>query len=124
MAVVMNIVLDTNPQTIRDDATRLSIELGIYAVAIIMSFMLSGLFNGLAGSSLTAKLRSRGIAAFMRQEIGFFDLEENSATELTAFLSEKVDKVKIITAEALDLIAQLLGGVGAFLFVIIKYSDW
>tara|TARA_B110000046_G_C12735933_1_gene290482 strand:+ start:345 stop:476 length:132 start_codon:yes stop_codon:yes gene_type:complete len=28
--------------------------------------------------------------AFMRQEIGFFDSESNSAAELTGFLSEKV----------------------------------
>merc|ERR1719421_239571 len=107
----------------REDTEKLSIRLALYAVALIVSFTLSGFFNGLAGSSLTAKLRSRGIAAFMRQEIGFFDLEENTATELTAFLAEKVDKVKIITAEILDLIAQLIGGVTCFLFVVLVYSD-
>jgi len=124
MVVVMNIVLETDSSRMREDAVRLSIRLGIYAVAIIVSFALSGFFNGFASSALTAKLRSRGIAAFMRQEIGFFDVEENSAAELTAFLAEKVDKVKIITAEALDLLAQVLGGVGAFIVVILLYSDW
>ncbi|CAK0894350.1 unnamed protein product [Prorocentrum cordatum] len=124
MVVVMNIVLETDPGRMRKDAVRLSIRLGLYAVAMILSFTLSGFFNGMAGSSLTAKLRSRGIAAFMRQEIGFFDLEENSATELTAFLAEKVDKVKTITAESLDLVAQLIGGVTAFLVIVVLHSDW
>ena len=41
---------------------------------------------------------------------GFFDQEENSSAELVAFLAERVDKVKTITAEQLDLIAQLIGG--------------
>lgn len=124
MAVVMNIVLETDAKVMREDAVKLSIELALFAATIIASFLLSGFFNGLAGSSLTAKLRSRGIASLMRQEIGFFDLEENSATELTSFLAEKVDKVKTITSETLDLIAQLLGGVTAFLLIVIFESDW
>eukprot|EP00930_Biecheleria_cincta_P036948 TRINITY_DN25328_c0_g1_i1.p1 TRINITY_DN25328_c0_g1~~TRINITY_DN25328_c0_g1_i1.p1 ORF type:complete len:1416 (+),score=259.33 TRINITY_DN25328_c0_g1_i1:58-4248(+) len=124
MAVVMNIVLEIDTKVMRDDAVRLSIELALFAATIIASFMLSGVFNGLAGSSLTAKLRSRGIASLMRQEMGFFDLEENSATELTSFLAEKVDKVKTLTAETLDLIAQLLGGVIAFLLIVAFESDW
>ena len=60
----------------------------------------------------------------MRQEMGFFDQEENSATELTAFLAEKVDKVKTITTEQFDLVCQLIGSMGAFLFVVAVFSNW
>ena len=44
------------------------------------------------------------------------------ATELTAFLAEKVDKVKTITTEQFDLICQLIGGWTAFLVIIGVYS--
>merc|ERR1719399_503876 len=124
MSVVMNIVVGGDADVMRDDAKKMGIELAIYAAAIIGGFTLSGFFNGLAGSSLTMKLRSRGIASLMRQEMGFFDEEANSATELTAFLAEKVDKVKSLTTEILDLIGQLIGAVGAFIAIIALKSDW
>jgi len=60
----------------------------------------------------------------MRQEMGFFDQEENSAMELTAFLSEKVDKIKTIITEQLDLIAQLIGAATMFIILIALFSDW
>ena len=72
----------------------------------------------MAGSALTARLRADAMAALMRQEIGFFDVDENSAPNLTTFLSEKVEKVQTITTEQLDLIFQLLGGVGSSMAII------
>ena len=124
MVEVMDVVFNSNPSQMRKDATHLATVLGVYAAVIIVSFTFSGVFNALAGTALTAKLRSRGVSALMRQEMAFFDLEENSATELTTFLAEKVDKVKTITAEQLDLFAQLAGGVISFLYVVARYSDW
>ena len=44
---------------------------------------------GTAGAALTSKLRSLGMSSLLRQEIGFFDHEENSATQMTGFLAEK-----------------------------------
>jgi hypothetical protein len=87
-------------------------------------FGLSGLLNGMAGSALTAKLRADGMTALMRQEIGFFDVEENSAPNLTTFLSEKVEKVQTLTTEQLDLIAQILGGVGSSMVIIFWLCSW
>lgn len=87
-------------------------------------FGLSGLLNGIAGSALTAKLRADGMTALMRQEIGFFDVDENSAPNLTTFLSEKVEKVQTLTTEQLDLIAQILGGVGSSMVIIFWLCSW
>ena len=74
----------------------------LFAAGVVGSFTLSGFFNGVAGSALTAKLRSQGLSSMMRQEVGYYDQEANTAAELTAFLAERVDKVKTITAEQLD----------------------
>ena len=60
----------------------------------------------------------------MRQEMAFFDVDENSAPELTAFLAEKVDKVKTLTTEMLDVVAQVVGGFGALLLVLALFSTW
>jgi len=121
---VMQLVLGADPTSIRTDALRMSMELGLIGAGVVLAFTLSGFFNGLAGSSLTGKLRAGAISALMRQDMGFFDMDENSAPELTAFLAEKVSLIKILTAELFDFVAQLTGGVTAFLIVLILYSDW
>ena len=54
----------------RREAVAWAINLAYYAATIIGAFTLSGLFNGIAGSSLTAKLRSKGMQSLMRQEMG------------------------------------------------------
>ena len=121
---VMNIVLGGEPAAMRADAVTFSYRIALFAVGVIGSFTCSGFFNGLAGSALTRMLRANGLSSMMRQEMGFFDQEENTAAELTAFLAEKVDKVKTITAEQLDLVSQLIGAVAMFLVVLVLYSDW
>ena len=73
MVRVQSLVLGGEPSIMRQDAVVFSASLGIYAAAIIGCFSASGFFNGVAGSALTAKLRSQGVGALMRQEMGFFD---------------------------------------------------
>ena len=124
MVPVMNIVLGGEPKAMREDAVSFSYRIGLFGASVVASFTCSGFFNGFAGSALTGKLRSHGFFSLMRQEMGYFDQEANTAAELTAFLAEKVDKVKTITAEQLDLIAQLIGACAMFLVVLGLYSDW
>jgi len=124
LAEVMDIVFIASPQEMREQAVSLSIQLALWACAVIASFTASGFFCSLASASLTSKLRRRGIAALLRQDMAFFDQEENSPTELTAFLADKVDKIKTITTEQLDLVAQLLGGFAALITIVGIYSDW
>jgi len=108
----------------RNDAAIWAAVFGGMAGAMTALFLCSGYLNGLAGSSLTAKLRAQGMGALVRQDMGFFDIESNSAMELTAFLAEKVDKVKTITTEQLDLVAQLIGGVGSCILIIFVFCSW
>ena len=124
LALIMEILFLPDPSKVRAGAIRIVIQLLISAAGIISLFSVSGFCNGLAGSALTAKLRSRGMAALMRQEMAFFDHDENSAPEMTAFLAEKVDKVKTIVTDMFDLIAQFLGGVAALVMVLVLFSCW
>jgi len=77
MTAVMTVLYDPSPDNMRDDAVRISSLLGYMAAATIVGFGISGWFNGLAGSALTAKLRAQGMAALMKQDMAFFDKEEN-----------------------------------------------
>ena len=45
---------------------------------------------------------------FVRQEIGFFDIEENSAGELTLYLSEKVSLVQAMNGEKIAIVLKVL----------------
>ena len=124
MTEVMVVLYDSDPKRMRDDSLYWAGILGILAASTTLLFTCSGFFNGSAGAALTVKLRALSFGSFVKQDIGFFDIDTNSAAELTAFLAEKVDKVKTITTEQLDLIAQLLGGLGSFLVIILWKCSW
>jgi len=121
---VMQVLFLPSADKMRSDAAMWAAVLGGSAGAMTVLFLLSGYFNGVAGAALTAKLRARGMGALVRQDMSFFDEDSNSAMELTAFLSEKVDKVKTITTEQLDLVAQLIGGVGSCVVIIFVWCSW
>jgi len=124
MTAVMTVLYEPKPEEMRGESLRITTLLGIMAGATIAGFTLSHFFNALAGSALTRKLRKQGFSALLHQDIGYFDIEQNSAPNLTTFLSEKVDKVQTLTTEQLDLVAQLLGGVGSSIFIIFWWCSW
>ena len=124
MVFIMEVLYYPSSDEMRDDAAFWAAMLGVMAGATTFLFMCSGFFNGSAGAALTARLRSAGMSALVRQDIGYFDEDSNSAGELTSFLAEKVDKVKTLTAEQADLIAQLLGGVGSCFVIIFWKCSW
>ena len=78
LTVVMEVVYEPTAEKMRERAMGLVARLGLGALVVIGSFTVSGFFNGVAGSALTAKLRQQGISALMRQEMGYFDIETNS----------------------------------------------
>merc|ERR1719399_1093878 len=124
MVEVIAILYLPSGEQMRDDALFWAVVLFGMAAGITLCFFCSGFFNGKAGSALTAKLRALGMDALLRQEMSFYDAEENTATELTGFLAEKVDKVKTITTEVLDLAVQLLAGTAAVVVIIFWLCSW
>ena len=51
---------------------------------------IQGTCLGIAGEHLTRALRYQVLAILLRQEVGFFDEDENSVGELSEFLGQKV----------------------------------
>ena len=64
---------------------------------MVACFTLDCGFFGLAAARLTARLRRHAFDALLRQDMGFFDAEDNSAGELTSFLAEKNTLMESLT---------------------------
>ncbi|KZW01505.1 multidrug resistance protein 1 [Exidia glandulosa HHB12029] len=69
--------------------------LWFFLIAILSTFAIAGQnFNfARAAAMLTAKIRRLSFSAMLRQDIEFFDREENSTGSLTSSLSENASKV-------------------------------
>lgn len=70
---------------------------------------------GISGEKLTKRLRSEAFRALLRQEIGYFDLEENSLGALTGRLSSDAGAIKGLTGDlfgvGMNLMGALLSGI-------------
>ena len=76
-----------------------------------------------AGARMTRRLRSRLFATLLRQEISWFDKEENAAGALTTRLSSDTAMVQAMAGERLGLIAVSVSTIVTGL-VIAFVADW
>jgi len=60
----------------------------------------------------------------MRQDIGFFDLDSNSAGDLTAFLGEKITLMESLTGGSAQAVARVCAAIGVFITIIFKDGPW
>lgn len=79
--------------------------IGIGVVAFVSMFGQQYAFS-VMGSRLTAQLRHLAFENLMRQEVGFFDMKENSTGRLTARLAGDAALVQATTGEKLGLAVQ------------------
>ena len=95
-----------NPDTLREDAICYSVGrlLGHGVVSTIFDLFNTGCLF-VAGEHLTKNIR-KGLRAMLRQEMGFFDFEANSAALLTSFLAGEGDADQGPHGEQLDVVAQ------------------
>jgi ATP-binding cassette, subfamily B (MDR/TAP), member 1 len=72
----------------------------IGAFALLGGLLQLGML-GISGERLTRKLRSKSFRAILRQEMGFFDMKENSVGSLATRLATEATLVKGVTGETL-----------------------
>jgi ATP-binding cassette, subfamily B (MDR/TAP), member 1 len=70
------------------------------ATSLLGGFLQLGML-GISGERLTRKLRSRSFRAMLRQEIGYFDMKENSVGSLSTRLASEATIVKGVTGDTL-----------------------
>lgn len=72
---------------------------------------------GIAGEKLTRRIRSLAFRALLRQEIGYFDLEENSVGALAGRLSSDAGAVKGLTGDLFGVGINVIGSMAAALAI-------
>jgi len=100
-----------------------SIMLGICGLSIC-TFTLDALFFGIAANRLTGKLRMHAMQAFLRQDMGFYDEDNNSASDLTIFLSEKVTLIENLTGGSMQSIIRLITCLCTMIVLVFVYGPW
>ncbi|KZV84576.1 multidrug resistance protein 1 [Exidia glandulosa HHB12029] len=87
--------------------------LWFFLIAILSTFAIAGQSYewARAAAILTAKIRKLSFAAMLRQDIEFFDREENGTGSLTARLSENAEKVKGLAGVTLGTILSSLSSI-------------
>lgn len=94
---LFTISFSLSADTIRADTVYFTgLILGVMG-GTILCFWADTALLGIAAARLTHRMRDEGFAAFLGQDIGFFDAAENAAGELTGFLADKVTLVEFLT---------------------------
>ncbi|KAG1745981.1 P-loop containing nucleoside triphosphate hydrolase protein [Suillus paluster] len=90
----------------RYDGDRNALWFFIIAILSTISIGFQNYFFASSAATLTAKLRSISFKAILRQDIEYFDKEENSTGALTSGLSENAQKVNGLAGVTLGAILQ------------------
>ncbi|KAL2167884.1 hypothetical protein VTG60DRAFT_671 [Thermothelomyces hinnuleus] len=87
----------------------------ILGIVLLFTYALQGYVFAVAGTRLGSRARKQALASMLRQDIAFFDREENAPGTLTAFLSEEATKLRGIGGATLGAVANsvisLVGGI-------------
>ncbi|KIK97939.1 hypothetical protein PAXRUDRAFT_807077 [Paxillus rubicundulus Ve08.2h10] len=104
----------SDPSVRRHDGDRNALWFFIIAIVSSISTSLQTYFFSSSAVMLTSKLRTLSFRAILRQDIEFFDRDENSAGTLTANLSGNTQKINGLAGVTLGAIVQsmstLIGG--------------
>ncbi|KAJ3256598.1 ATP-binding cassette, sub-B (MDR TAP), member 4 [Boothiomyces macroporosus] len=92
------------------------IFVGLACGAFITNFLQLGLLK-YCGEKMTRRVRYQVFVALLKQEIGFFDMEENAAGALTSKLSEEANLVMGLTGPFFGAVLQSIAGVAVGLII-------
>merc|ERR1712054_330819 len=72
----------------------------------------------------TARLRRHAFDAFLKQDMGFFDSESNSAAELTGFLAEKITLIESLTGGTVQAMLRVMAAVITMIVLVFVFGPW
>ncbi|TFK71922.1 P-loop containing nucleoside triphosphate hydrolase protein [Pluteus cervinus] len=110
------------PEVRRKEGDRVALWLFIIAIVSMLATFFQNYMFMTSAARLTAKLRTLSFRAILRQDIEFFDRDENTTGKLTVGLSEKPQKVNGLAGATLAAIVQniatiIIGSVLGLVFV-------
>ena len=84
---------------------------------LALSFTIQFTFFGISGEKLTARLRRKSFAAMLRQEMAWFDLQENQPGYLAATLASDTSAVQGAAGSRIGVVLNLAANIGtAFVY--------
>ncbi|XP_078429609.1 ATP binding cassette subfamily B19 [Wolffia australiana] len=109
-AIVMSNMIEVfyykNPEAMEKKAREfvfVYVGTGLYAV---VAYLMQHYFFSIMGENLTTRVRRMMLAAILRNEVGWFDEEENNSTLVAARLAVDAADVKSVTADRISVILQ------------------
>ena len=103
---VFNTFLETDPHQRRHDGDRNALYFFIIAILSMMAVGFQNYLFAFSAAHLTAKLCSLSFRAILRQDIEFFDKDENNTGALTSTLSDNPQKINGLAGITLGAIVQ------------------
>ncbi|KAM9968902.1 hypothetical protein ACTFIW_000305 [Dictyostelium discoideum] len=120
---MLTIFQNPDPNYLTDHANFVALMFVALAVGAGISNFFQGFLFSVIGEKLTYRLRRDCFAAIMRQDVGWFDLPDNSTGKLTSHLATDAALVQGMTSQRLGIVLQnILTMVGGL--VIAFYSGW
>ncbi|KAL1519342.1 hypothetical protein AB1Y20_022868 [Prymnesium parvum] len=124
MANFFEVLFRPNPDDIEREATLNCIFVLCICLGIVLATTGDVSCFNVAGVRLTTLMRKRGMNAFLRQDISFFDIDSNSAGDLTTFLAEKVTTVQSLTNGSLSSFVRIVSCIGTLIVICFIFGPW
>ncbi|XP_030541530.1 ABC transporter B family member 13-like isoform X2 [Rhodamnia argentea] len=105
---VLSVFYSPDAHRAKHEVDRIALLFVGVAVITIPIYLIQHLFYTLMGERLTTRVRSLMFSAILTNEIGWFDLEENSTGSLTSILAADATLVRSALADRLSTITQNL----------------
>ncbi|KAJ7542537.1 hypothetical protein O6H91_10G110600 [Diphasiastrum complanatum] len=99
---------DPNVSYQKREITKISLVFSGATVATVLFFVLQHYFFGIMGERLTMRVRRMMFTAILRNEIGWFDREENNSSLVASRLSYDATMVKAAVSDRLSTLMQNL----------------
>ena len=95
----------------RDDSVKYALMFCGLALYSLLAMLLQGWMFAISGENLTKRLRRDAFEAMLKQEMGWYDLQENNTGSLCARLSGDAAKVQGATGARVGSILQGISGI-------------
>ncbi|CAK7265523.1 hypothetical protein SEPCBS57363_001627 [Sporothrix epigloea] len=102
------IITPANKDQVRHDAHFWCLMFLMLAFVIFISFSIQGMIFAMCSERLVHRARDRAFRTMLRQDIAFFDKDENTSGALTSFLSTEVTHVAGLSGATLGTIFTVL----------------
>ncbi|KAL7908232.1 P-loop containing nucleoside triphosphate hydrolase protein [Trichoderma velutinum] len=99
---------DQNRATLKRDSDFWSAMLLMIAVVQFIAYALQGAAFGFCSERLIRRVRERAFRTILRQDVAFFDKDENTSGALTAFLSTETTHVAGLSGVTLGTLAMMM----------------